>query len=325
VKYTIGLDLGGTKIAGALVNSRGQILDSLRFPLNLTQYKKSQASQAHVLDLMTQIVLDFKRRHPHACTQDNFLGIGLASAGPMNVEQGILINPVNFPGWKKVPLVENLKEKLREHQWRCPLYFQNDAVAAAWAENWIGGAQKLKSFAVITVGTGIGTGVILNGKPCQTLGAGSEFGHLILNLDQAKKQIKELPHSTVEGIASGTALIRRARNLGFRGTSVEEMMASRSKSFSPLFEDMAWALAGLFYNLSIGFHLQKIFISGGLIKIQKAYLPDARKHYRSLVREFNPLFECPIELARTKNQAGVIGAAYLPWHAEKRNSKKSRL
>lgn len=322
MKFTIGLDLGGTKIAGALVNSKGEILDSLRFPLNLAHYKKAQTSQKHVIDLMTQIVLDLRRRHPDACSKNNFLGLGLASAGPMNVNTGYLINPVNFVGWKKIALVQRLEKSLQASGFSEPIFFQNDAVAAAWAEHWIGGAKHLQSFAVVTVGTGIGTGVILNGHPCQTKGAGSEFGHLILNLDLIKKNVRLLPHSTVEGLASGSALLRRARENGFQGHSVEEIMASQNLTHLGLFEDMAWALALLFYDLSIGFHLQKILISGGLIKIQRSYLPQAKKHYRSLIRQFNPLFECPIELAKTRNQAGVIGAAYLPRQAAASQRRK---
>ena len=122
-----------------------------------------------------------------------------------------------------------------------------------------------------------------------------------------------LHECTVEGIASGTGLIRRARELGFKGGSVEELVASQDPQFQPLFADMSWALACLCYNLSIGYNLEKIFLSGGLIKIKGLFFNDLRLHYKTLIKQMNPLFECKIEIAKTKNHAGVTGAGYLPY------------
>ncbi|PIS10752.1 MAG: ROK family protein [Bdellovibrio sp. CG10_big_fil_rev_8_21_14_0_10_47_8] len=312
-RYTIGIDLGGTKLAAALVRHDGHILDFTKVPVDMKKEKSAKKTQDRVIETIAEIVMDFKERYPKQCSLSRFQGVGLASAGPLNVEQGTLIHPANFPGWKTVPLRRLVQKSIQRRGFKTEVHFQNDAIAAAYAEGWVGGARQLRSYALVTVGTGVGSGVILNGKPCQNKGAGSEFGHCLVDIRGLQRHPKNLKHFTVEGIASGTALIRRAREMGFQGSSVEELVLARSTKYQVLYDDMAWALAGLCYNLSIGFHLDAIFFSGGLIKIRDLYFPQTKERYKKMVREFNPLFLCPLSIAKTKNQAGFLGAAYLPY------------
>jgi glucokinase len=314
--FTIGLDLGGTKLAGALLNQNGEILDFIKIPVEMKKEGTASKTQKRVIGLMTDICHDFSRRFPTECKSKNFKGIGLASAGPLDTEKGLLINPINFPGWKTVPIRDLLKKSLEQSKLKTPVAFQNDAIAAALAEGWIGGAQKLSSYGIITIGTGIGSGIIFNSKPCHSKGMGSEFGHLILDFNSVMKNPKNLNKYTVEGIASGTALLRRSKELGFQGESVEELVKAYKagdKKYQILFDEMAFALAVLCFDLSIGFHLEGIFISGGLIKIKELYLEDLKKNYNNLITQFNPKFKTKIQMAKTQNQAGVIGAGYLPY------------
>lgn len=313
VTYTIGLDLGGTKLAAALLRNDGHILDSTKVPVELTREKSAKLTQKRVIELMSSLVLDFKNRFPKQCASSCFRGVGLASAGPLNTETGYILQAANLPGWKMVPIRDMLQKDLGAQKFKTKVFFQNDAIAAALAEGWIGGAKKMQTYAMITVGTGIGSGVIFNGQPCHSKGMGSEFGHLLVDYRSLQEDPDKLSHYTVEGIASGTGLIRRAHNMGFNGTSVEELVEGDTQKYKPLFEDMAWALSCLCYDLSIGFNVEKIFISGGLIKIKELYFPQMKKHYQNLIRQRNPDFECKIEIARTKNLAGVLGAGYLPY------------
>jgi glucokinase len=314
--FTIGLDLGGTKLAGALLNQNGEILDFIKIPVEMKKEGTASKTQKRVIGLMTDICHDFSRRFPTECKSKNFKGIGLASAGPLDTDKGLLINPINFPGWKTVPIRDLLKKSLAQSKLKTTVAFQNDAIAAALAEGWIGGAQKLSSYGIITIGTGIGSGIIFNSKPCHSKGMGSEFGHLILDFNSVMKNPKNLNKYTVEGIASGTALLRRSKELGFLGESVEELVKAYKagdKKYQILFDEMAFALAVLCFDLSIGFHLEGIFISGGLIKIKELYLEDLKKNYNTLITQFNPKFKTKIQMAKTQNQAGVIGAGYLPY------------
>lgn len=314
--YTIGLDLGGTKLASALLNQNGEIIDFIKVPVEMTKDGSALKTQKRVISLMADICHDFKKRYPKETSDKLFKGVGLASAGPLDTEKGLLINPINFPGWKKVSIRDDLAKELAKQKVKTKVAFQNDAIAAALAEGWIGGAREMETYAVVTVGTGIGTGVIFNGKPCHSKGMGSEFGHLVADMNSVMKNPKELKKFTVEGLASGTGILRRAKEMGFRGESVEELVhayRAGKKEYQILFDEMAFALAILCYDLSIGFHLDGIFLSGGLIKIKDLYLENLKSNYSNLITEFNPNFKTKITPAKTGNHAGVIGAGYLPY------------
>lgn len=315
-KFSIGLDLGGTKLAAALISSHGEVIEWKKVPVTMAADGSAVKTQKRVLGLMGDIAVDFQRRYPSECGSRHFAGVGLASAGPLNVELGTLIFPVNFPGWKVVPIRELMTNELKKRKFKTAVHFQNDAIAAALAEGWIGGAQGMQSYAVITVGTGIGTGVIFQGRPCQTHGMGSEFGHMIFSGPELKGDLSRRKFHTIEGVASGTGLQNRAKARGFDGNSVEDIvhaLQNGNTDFQHLFDDMALALATLAYNLSIGFNLEGIFLSGGLLKIKSLYLKQATEAYRRLIRDFNPSFECRMQTAKTDTRAGVIGASYLPY------------
>ncbi|MEK6628460.1 MAG: ROK family protein [Bdellovibrionota bacterium] len=315
LKYSIGLDLGGTKLATALVDSRGNILEYNKFPLEINKTKSPQEAKKKVISFMQSACEDYKRRYPTQTSAKNFMGIGLASAGPLNIKTGELIDPSNFKDWKRFKIVQELTSALKKINWQPKIYFQNDAIASAFAEKWIGAAKNCKSFVVVTVGTGIGTGVIFNGLPCQTEGMGSEWGHLLVDVKGMQQHKSMITEHTVEGIASGTALLKRAKALGFKGSSVEELVVENEQTtqYKILFDDMAWALAALCYSLSMGFHFDKILFSGGLIKIKHLYWEQTKKIYSDMIRQRNPAFLAPIAVAKAGNKAGVVGAASLPY------------
>lgn len=314
--FTIGIDLGGTKLAGALIDKNGDILDYIKIPVEMRKDSSPLKTQKRIIGLMNDLSNDFKNRFPSECSSKFFKGIGLASAGPLNVERGELINPVNYPGWKIVPIQKMLQTEITKSKFKTQVFFQNDAIASALAEGWIGGAKKMSTYAVVTVGTGIGTGVIFNSAPCQNRGMGSEFGHLLVDIKDLDKNLTKRHFHTVEGIASGTGLQRRANEIGANIKSVEELVIlykNDKKKYQFLFDDMSFALASLCYNLSIGLNLEGIFISGGLIKVKELYFKDMKKTYNQLISDFNTHYKCPIEIAKSLNNAGVIGAGYLPY------------
>lgn len=325
-KYSVGIDLGGTKVLAALVDPDGNIVKQSRRPtvppwlaeqdpskgshvLSPTEIKKHIAYVIFAMaDAAVEVMSDIKK--------DECIGVGLASAGPMNIEKGTLEYPSNFKGWKIVPIVELLEKELRVRGVRASVHFQNDAIASALGEGWIGRARSCHTYAVVTVGTGIGSGVIFNGKPAQSGGMGSEWGHVLVNIPGIAGDPDSFAERSVEGIASGTGLIRRARARGFKGNTTADLAdAARSgnKVALDLFSDCSEALASLMYSLSLGFHPQKFVISGGMLKIRELYLPRAIKLYKELITRKNPNFKAPVEIAQLGTEAGVIGAAYLPY------------
>ncbi|QLY24853.1 ROK family protein [Bdellovibrio sp. KM01] len=310
--YTIGFDLGGTKLAAALLDNSGNMLDFVKVPVDMKREGSAQKTQQRVIHLISDIAQDFKKRFPKETAPSVFKGIGLASAGPLNAEEGKLLHPVNYPGWKVVPIRDLVEKEINKNGFKTKVYFQHDATAAALAEGWVGGAQGMKSFAVVTTGTGVGTGIIFNGMPCQSGGMGSECGHFVIDMPGLKANPDKIHHYTVEGLSSGTGLLRRAKEMGFTGNSVEQLVETKDPKYDVLFADMAFALASLCHNLSIAFNLEKIFISGGLIKIKDLFFKDLKANYSRTIRQINTDLECKIEIAKTKNNAGVLGAGYLP-------------
>lgn len=303
-KVTIGIDLGATKIAIGVVDADGALLTHKLAP---TEQDPNELIEQ--LSVLIEDAIESAEGKPVD-------GIGLASAGPLNIKTGNLINPSNFPQMKVFPIVERLEAELLKQGVQQKVYFQNDAMAAALGEGWVGGAQNLNTYAVITVGTGIGTGVIFDGKPLQNMGMGGEFGIQLIDYNGIKRKgTKDIKSQSIEGIASGTAIVKRARRKGFRGNSIQELVSRIEEEgvekYKSLFDDAALALAMLCYNLSLGINPDKILFTGGVMHARKYFLSELREHYKELTN--NQLaFRTPLALAKLSYKAGVIGAAKLP-------------
>lgn len=328
--YTVGIDLGGTKVAAALVDDQGRILSEVHKrtvppwmqsmdPRRITRRPRKAEVEAHieyVVSTMAEAAAEIAEPIRGRMIKGRILGIGLASAGPMNIQKGTLEYPANFVGWKKVPIVDLLAQELKQYGFKEKVSFQNDAIAAALGEGWIGRAKERQTFATITVGTGIGSGVIFNGRPAQFAGMGSEWGHLIANAPGISMHPETLYERTVEGLASGTGMIRRAKARGFYGSTTQELAtAARNGDLiaREIFLGASEGLATLFYGLSLGFHPEMLIITGGLLGVREFFLPQAIEIYRDLMKRKNPEFLAPVRISKLGNRAGVIGAARLPW------------
>lgn len=295
----IGIDMGGTKLAAGLVDGSGAVLAERRRRTRVAPGIPARQSVRMVIEDLADMITELRPRRARR------LRVGLASAGPMDVMAGILVRPPNLHGWKVVPVVALLRDELRRRGIEPAIRFQNDAVAAALGEGWTGAARGLRTYVVVTVGTGIGTGVILDGRPAQSRGMGSEWGHMLIDVGSG---------ASVEDLASGSGLMRRAAARGLPLASVEEMAAaarSGSKPCSDLFADAARALAALFFNLSVGFHPERILVTGGLLAARDLFLRDAVARYRRLIGAGHPRFRANVRMAKLGGRAGIVGAARL--------------
>lgn len=315
----IGIDLGGTKVATGLVNSQGRLLREDRRPSKSPEYPRQSPKQQirFVVESMADAVFDLVRPRPGKTLKQKVAkiqGVGLAAAGPLSVDKGLIVHPSNFAGWGVVPIVRLLGEALRKRQIPLPVHFQNDAIAAALGEGWIGRAKNSVSYAMITLGTGIGTGVIFNGRPAQSRGMGSEWGHILIDHEFAIAHAKDFYHASVEGLASGTGMFQRAKAMHLPVSSMVELAAlarTGDERARHIFAQAGHALALLFYNLSVGFHLDKFCVTGGLLPIRDLFLPAAIERYRMMIHQTHPTFRAPIVISKVGNRAGVIGAARL--------------
>jgi glucokinase len=329
--FTIGLDLGGTKVAVALVDHTGRIVRETSRPVTppgLPQldprdpYQPTPLEARKHVDYVAQSMVDATKEVSEALAptdRKRILGLGLASAGPMDIQKGVLIEVSNMKGWKRVAIVQKLTAACASNGLKSlvkkPVSFQNDAIAGAFGEGWIGRAKSCNTYVMVTVGTGIGTGVILNGKPAQSGGMGSEWGHLISDVRGFSKRANRSYDSECEGIASGTGLVRQAKLRGWEFENARqnaEAARSGDKKALELFTGCSEALAGLFYSLSLGFNPEVFAVSGGMLSISEFFLPQSIAIYQEAIRSKYPAFEKPIKVSKLGTKAGVIGAARLP-------------
>lgn len=329
--FTIGVDLGGTKVAVALVDSTGRIVRETSRPVTpadkpeldpLDPYQPKPLEVRKHIDYVTFSMADAAREVCEALSKSDrkrILGVGLASAGPMDIHKGLLLDVSNIKGWKKVNIVDGLANSLTKHGMRdyvsSGIGFQNDAIAGALGEGWVGQAKKCKTYVMVTVGTGIGTGVILNGRPAQSNGMGSEWGHVISDVRGFSKRANRPYDSECEGFASGTGLVRQAklRKWEFENArQIAEAARRKDKKALELFMNCSEALAGLFYTLSLGFNPEVFSVSGGMVSIQEFFLPQAIAIYQEAIRVKYPVFEKKIAISKLGTKAGIVGAARLP-------------
>lgn len=165
-KYAVGVDLGGTNIKFGIVSQKGKILEKVS--LN----SKAEGGPEKVVKQIKAGIKEIL-----AGNRKKIRGIGIGAPGVVSTKKGTVENPPNFPGWTKVNLGNIIK---KEFDIDC--YVENDANAAAIGEMIFGAGKKYNSFVMITLGTGVGGGIILNRKLYRgEIGAAGEVGHITIN------------------------------------------------------------------------------------------------------------------------------------------------
>ncbi len=159
MKEYIGIDIGGTKCAVVLGNERGEIVRKLRFP---TQGRDETLKR--IFESADEL------------RADRAAAIGVSCGGPLDSRKGVILGPPNLPGWDEVPIAAMLKERFQ-----VPANLRNDADACAVAEGRFGAGRGCKNMVFLTFGTGLGAGLILNGRLYEgTCGMAGEVGHVRL-------------------------------------------------------------------------------------------------------------------------------------------------
>ncbi|MDH4100822.1 MAG: ROK family protein [Nitrospirota bacterium] len=167
-KYAIGVDLGGSNLRVGVVTKDGEVMERAKEPSNV-----SEGVEAVVNRLVNQL----KERVRYA--GKGLCGIGVAVPGVVEHASGIVASAPNLPGWKNVPLLEMLQNELN-----VPVEIENDSNAFALGEKWAGAGESFNSFIGITLGTGIGGGVMVDGRLVRGAdGMAGEVGHMTVSLD----------------------------------------------------------------------------------------------------------------------------------------------
>ncbi|MFC1864222.1 ROK family protein [Chloroflexota bacterium] len=308
----LGIDLGGTKILTAVVDTQGKILSRDH---SITPAKEGQ--QAVVRSILESVgrVLD----QAHIAAAD-LPAIGLGVPGLSNPETGILFTSPNLPGLIDVPLRDIIEKELGRKA-----FLINDANAAAIGELHFGAGRGARNFIYITVSTGIGGGIIVDGKIYTgSMGAAGELGHMVIDDDGPPCNCGN--RGCWETLASGTALAREARHriktgaatsiLELAGGDAEKINAEAIHEAAQAGDKLATELiAKTAYYLGVGlanliniFNPETIIIGGGLSNIGDALLKPAFEEAgrRAFKQAYQAVRFARAELGRN---SGVLGAA----------------
>ena len=308
----VGVDLGGTNIAVGVVSQAGSILAQAG--------AKTQADRpfSAIVKDMADVV---KRAVQKArLTMDDVQSIGIGIPGVAG-EGGVVFNCTNL-GWVNMPLRAEMQKYINK-----PIFIDNDANVAALAESCAGVSKGCRSSVMITLGTGVGGGIVIDGKPwAGGHGRAGEIGHMCLVPDGVPCTCGR--NGCVERYCSGTALIRSAKQtccnypdtvmLSKAGGNVDKINAkmvidAAKEGDAPalrVFNTFAKYLAMTISNITWFFDPEMIVLGGG-ISYAGQFLLDAVLPLIPPCQMFEKLPLPRVELARLGNEAGIIGAAML--------------
>ena len=217
MRLALALDFGGTKVEGALVDDTGAVLPETRFRQPTGSAATSEALRAAVDTVLASVIGALP-------AEAEFLGAGIGSAGPISLKAG-LVSPLNVPAWRDYPLLDQVRERLNAaNLGGAPARLRMDGMCITLAEHWVGAAQGYDNVMGMIVSTGIGGGLILDGRtvPGPTGNAG-HIGHI--EVGGFSDRCACGGTGCVEAIASGPKSVAWARSQGWQGSTGEELAA----------------------------------------------------------------------------------------------------
>jgi len=306
--HAIGIDIGGTKIAGAVVSEQGEIIAEDRIA---TQAGDSEA----IVDAVVKMV-------ERLAAGRDIQAAGVAAPGFIDVDQSIVYYTPNI-SWRNEPLRERLRSRLDFE-----ITIDNDANAAGWAEYRFGAGRSLTDMTMLTIGTGVGGAIISQGRLFRGgFGAGAELGHLRVVPDG-------LPcgcgaHGCIEQYGSGRALLRMANEIAdvggiglaladarrthgeLDGAIVGSLIAEGDPGAVHALSQLGYWLGQACASLSAVLDPQVFVFGGGVAVAGELLLEPVREAYRQNLpaRGYHP--EPEFVIAELVNNAGVVGAADL--------------
>ena len=308
----LAVDLGGTKIIAAIISDKGQVM-AREYYLTLAE-EGPQSVIDRILSAIDHILgsvnLDLSKLH----------SISLAAAGTIDLDKGLVTLSPNLPGWCNIPLRDIVKEKHR-----VDTFLINDASAAALGEHHFGAGRGVNNLVLLTLGTGIGGGIIINGElysgPC---GSAGEIGHTTIDVNGPRCGCGNV--GCLEMLASGTAIAQEAVRRISQGErssltkilngkvgniTAEEVSLAAQNGDSLALEVISQAATYLgvaMVNLVNIFNPEMIIIGGGMAQMGDLLLNTARQVVKE--RAF-PLSAQAVRIvtAQLGDNAGVLGAA----------------
>ncbi|MCG3112368.1 MAG: ROK family protein [Candidatus Manganitrophus sp. SB1] len=317
----IGIDLGGTYIKGAALDLTGQILSEGKIATEVAQ------GQERVLNNVAGLIADLCKMSGGR----SLAGVGLGVPGALDFKEGRIIESPNFPGWDNFPIRSRVEKAVG-----VPVVIENDASAAAMGERWVGAAQNVDNFLLITLGTGVGGGLVLGGKlwPGET-GKAGEVGHMKITPDGPPCGCGST--GCLEVYASSTALVRMAQEEWRRveGSAAPPAawitssgLADAAEQHHPIaeavFRKMSYYLGIGIANVANLLDIHHFILSGGVSNAFHLFEEPLRQEVARRAFGMTPeeaLKRIIIRRALLGESAGMIGAGHLVHLAAKNNGK----
>lgn len=319
-RFVFGIDLGGTSVKMGLLQNES-LLDTWQIPTN----KEKQG--AYVLPEIAESV--YKKCMENGIMPSDIIGIGIAVPGPV-ADGNVVTNCVNI-GWKNMPVSDTLANSLSALFGVSPTAFKvktaNDANAAALGEMWKGGGRGVDSLVMLTLGTGIGGGVVTGGKIMPgSHGAGGEIGHILcVDPEDVAADCGCGRRGCLEQVASATGFVNYAKiclTRTDRPSVLKDKLADKGAIFAhdvtmaaeagdvvamEIFDKICSYLGRAMANIAVVSDPECFVIGGGVSAAGEFLRSNVERHYKASA--FFGVTDTQIKLAELGNDAGVYGAA----------------
>jgi glucokinase len=298
--FSIGLDLGGTNLRAAAITSDGKMLDSVS---GRTAYS---AGRDAIVNEMVEAIQSIRERQG----AEQLKGIGIGVPGFIQMKEGVIRNSNNLASLENFPIREELSRRLATK-----VILENDANAAALGEKWIGAGCDVDDLVLLTLGTGIGGGIVSNGDILRGhLGMAGELGHITVVPNGNPCGCGN--RGCVEKHASATAVTAMAKLLGLgdalTSKQVYDLAMSGNEKAKTIFVSMGEALGITLAMLVNTFNFPLYLLSGGVLAAWDLFAPAMLEETRRRSFTFRTT-DTRIEKGKLGNEAGLYGAGYLPW------------
>lgn len=314
-KWIVGVDLGGTSVKLAFIQEDGEILHKWEIPTDKSEQGKN---------ILPDIAESIQRKMDELGeTKERLIGIGMGAPGAVDKEKGIIYEAVNL-GWpKNYPIVKLLSDLSG-----LPVEIDNDANCAALGEMWKGAGNGAKNIACVTLGTGVGGGIIVNGDIVQGVkGAAGEIGHITI-IPEGGAPCNCGKTGCLETVASATGIVRVAKDtiIQYEGESslkdlyiskgsieakdVFDCMNQGDTLSASIIEQIMLHLGLVLANIGNVLNPEKIVIGGGVSKAGDLLLNPLQKYFNQFAYSAVSA-STELAIATLGNDAGILGAAWL--------------
>ena len=317
--FAIGVDLGGTNLRIAAVDPRGKLLEKVTTDTGVARPRDK------VIAEMCRAIQELSAKRTRA--DGKLAGVGVGVPGIIDLRSGTLRESPNLPGWHDYPVRQEIERRLGTR-----VLLENDANAAALGEKWLGAGRNVDDLCMLTLGTGVGGGIVLGGRIWHGMtGMAGELGHIAVEPDgpacgcgsrgcleqfASAKAIERMAQTAATG-GSAPALARVAAKRGLTSETVCQLAEAGDSAAQEIFSRAGRALGIVLAGLINTFNLPMYVIGGGVAaaweEFSPAMLEEVRR--RSFVYEATSLHpaggKTVIARAKLGNDAGLFGAARL--------------